>query len=284
VLVTGCDAAGVVEKVGEGVTLWKVGDEVMVAGSFLRQGSFAEYVVADERIVGKKPKKLTWEESASIPLCTLTAWEGIVDRFNFTIGKTQEEKKNLYGNKTLLVINGAGGVGSIASQIGKYVGLKVISTASRPETIEHCKSRGADFVINHRDPLLLQLEKLGFKGVDYVFNCMPVSEYIDQIVEIMNPMGHFCCIVNNKPVDTTKLASKSLSYHTERLSTRFMFDFEQEKLGQILNLAADLHDAGVFKHSLTKVFPFTLAGVKEALLLQGSGTALGKLAVTVQSK
>jgi zinc-binding alcohol dehydrogenase family protein len=139
--ILGWDASGVVVEAGEDCELFQPGDLVYYAGDITRQGSYCEYQLIDERIVGKKPENLSFAEAAAMPLTTITAWEGIYDRLRIT-----EKDKG----KTILIINGAGGVGSIAIQIAKHAGLKVIATASREETKNWCEKMGADVIINHR--------------------------------------------------------------------------------------------------------------------------------------
>src|SRR6476646_5495369 len=156
--VLGWDAAGTVEAVGPEVTLFKPGDEVYYAGDVTRPGANSELHLVDERIVGRKPKRLDFAQAAAIPLTAITAWEAFFDRM----------KIRRDGGASLLIINGAGGVGSIAIQLAKATGLKVIASASRPETITWVKELGAHHVVDHRKPLRPQLEALGLKNVDYI--------------------------------------------------------------------------------------------------------------------
>ncbi|MDZ8183746.1 MAG: alcohol dehydrogenase catalytic domain-containing protein [Nostoc sp. ChiSLP02] len=124
--ILGWDAAGVVEQVGEKVTLFQPGDEVYYAGSITRPGSNSELHAVDERIVGRKPKSLAFEQAAALPLTTITAWEALFDRMAIS---AQAPETN--HNKRLLIIGGAGGVGSIAIQLAKQVaGLTVIQISS----------------------------------------------------------------------------------------------------------------------------------------------------------
>src|ERR1700722_4805832 len=144
--ILGYDAAGIVDAVGPDVTLFKAGDEVFYAGSILRQGTNSEYHLVDERIVGRKPTSLSFAEAAALPLTAITAWELLFDRLGVVHGAG--------AGSTLLVINGAGGVGSILIQLArKLTGLTVIATASRPETIAWCQEMGAHHVIDHTKPL-----------------------------------------------------------------------------------------------------------------------------------
>lgn len=169
--IIGWDAAGVVEAVGENVTLFKVGDEVYYAGDITKSGCNAEFQVIDERIVGKKPKSLNEEAAAAIPLTALTAWEILFDRIRISAEKDK--------GKTLLIIGGAGGVGSIAIQLAKKIAnLKVIATASRPQTIEWCKQMGADVVVNHKN-LLDEVRNAGFQFVDFIVDFVDSNSYWD---------------------------------------------------------------------------------------------------------
>src|SRR5437660_8466993 len=156
--VLGWDAAGTVAAVGAQVTLFKPGDAVYYAGDVTRPGSNSEFHLVDERIVGRKPKTLDFAHAAAIPLTAITAGEAFVHRMKMAIGRS------------VLIINGAGGVGSIGIQIAKCAGLSVIATASRPETIAWVKELGAEHVVDHRRPLRPQLEALALKHVDYVAN------------------------------------------------------------------------------------------------------------------
>src|SRR5690242_10269242 len=151
--VLGWDAAGTVAAAGPQVTLFKPGDAVYYAGDVTRPGCDSEYHLVDERIVGRKPKSLDFAQAAAIPLTAITAWEAFFDRM-----KVQRDS-----GASVLIINGAGGVGSIAIQIAKATGLKVIATASRPETIAWVKELGAQQVVDHRKPLRPQIEALGMK-------------------------------------------------------------------------------------------------------------------------
>ncbi|WP_144874276.1 zinc-binding alcohol dehydrogenase family protein, partial [Hyella patelloides] len=132
--ILGWDGSGIVEQVGADTSLFKVGDEVYYAGSITRPGTNSEYQLVDERIVGKKPRNLSFVEAAALPLTTITAWEALFERLAITA----------HQKSTILIINGAGGVGSIAIQLAKQVaGLQVIATASRKETIAWCQKMGA---------------------------------------------------------------------------------------------------------------------------------------------
>src|SRR3954471_23626572 len=157
--ILGYDAAGIVEAVGPEVSLFKAGDEVFYAGSILRQGTNSEFHLVDERIVGRKPGTLSFTQAAALPLTSITAWELLFDRLGVQPGKSVEAR-------TLLIIGGAGGVGSILIQLARRLtGLTVIATASRPESKTWCVDLGAHAVIDHAQPMKEQIERLKFPPV-----------------------------------------------------------------------------------------------------------------------
>lgn len=273
--IIGWDAVGTVEAIGNEVTLFKVGDKVFYAGDITKQGSNAEYQVIDERIVGKKPTTLNNAESAVIPLTGLTAWEIIFDRMRVSEAKDK--------GKTILIIGGAGGVGSMAIQLAKKIaGLKVITTASRPETIEWCKNQGADVVINHKD-LVNEVHKAGFQYVDFIVDFVDTNTYWDSMVELIKPQGHIASITGSaEPVALNKLKNKSVSFSWEFMYTRSMFQTEDMiEQHNILNKLADLLDNGTIKTTLnTSIQGLSAESFKEAHLQLESGKTIGKIAIT----
>ncbi len=273
--VLGWDAAGVVEAVGDKVTLFNKGDEVWYAGDVTRPGSNSELQLVDERIAALKPKKLDFATAAALPLTTITAWEAMFDRMK--IDRTAISANN---GKSILIINGAGGVGSIAIQLAKMAGLQVIATASRPETISWVTKMGADHVINHRQPLKDQLEGAGFVAVDYVLCTSETDEYWDVMCDLIAPQGHVVTITeakNNHNVDLLKAKSASFSY--EFMFTRSMFQtadmVEQHKL---LTEIAAMVDADAIKVTTGDHFgPLTPESLRKAHALLESGKAIGKI-------
>ncbi|SOD15240.1 zinc-binding alcohol dehydrogenase family protein [Pedobacter xixiisoli] len=272
--IIGWDACGIIEAIGNEVSLFKVGDEVYYAGDITKAGCNAEYQVIDERIVGKKPKSLSNEAAAAMPLATLTAWEILFDRIRIS---TEKDK-----GKTLLIIAGAGGVGSIAIQLAKKIaGLKVIATASRPESIEWCKHMGADVVVNHKN-LTEEVRNAGLQYVDFIVDFVDANAYWDEMVELIKPQGHIASITGSAtPIALNKLKTKSASFSWEFMYTRSSFQTEDMiEQHHILNKVADLIDEGVLVHTLTQ----TLDGLSaETLKLAHeqleSGTTIGKLAI-----
>jgi len=272
--VIGWDAVGTVEAVGDKTSRFKVGDEVYYAGDITRSGSNTEFQLIDERIVGHKPKNLTIAEAAAIPLTGLTAWESLFDR----IKVNPETDKG----KSVLILAGAGGVGSIAIQIAKKVaGLTVIATASRPESENWCKELGADYVVNHRD-LKAELDKIGHSQVDYILDFVDLEAYWETATEIIKAQGHIVSITgSSKPLNLDLLKTKSVSFSWELMYTRSMYTTDDmDRQHQILNEIAGLLDAGALKTTLTTSLKgFTVDNLKEAHKMQESGKTIGKTVI-----
>jgi len=263
--VLGWDAAGTVEAVGPEVTLFKPGDAVYYAGDVTRSGCDSEYHLVDERIVGAKPKKLDFAQAAAIPLTAITAWESYFDRMKVQKGRS------------ILIIGGAGGVGSIGIQIAKLAGLHVTATASRPETVAWCKELGADAVVNHRENLVAQIKK----PVDYVANFSgDLDSYWPAMAELVAPQGAVLAIVgNSKPIAMDVVRSKSASVCWELMFTRPRFKtpdmIEQHKL---LNQVAEWLDSGKLRGTLKETLsPINAANLRKAHQRLESGTMIGKL-------
>jgi zinc-binding alcohol dehydrogenase family protein len=270
--ILGYDAAGTVEAIGSDVTLFKKGDHVFYAGAIDRPGSYSEFHAVDERIVGRKPESLSFAQAAALPLTSLTAWELLFDRLGVAYGvKTQ--------NDALLIVNGAGGVGSILTQIARRLtGLTVIATASRPETIAWCKQMGAHHVINHRNPLDEELKKIGIPEVRYVAGLTATDEHLPAIVNALAPQGALAMIDDPKVFDIVPFKRKSLAVHWELMFTRSLFTtpdiVEQHR---ILSEVSALVDAGVLKTTLTDEFgTINAADLRRAHAAVESGRSIGK--------
>jgi len=204
--VLGFDASGIVRGTGKDVSLFKEGDEVFYAGAITRPGTNAEFHAVDERLVGAKPKSLSFEEAAALPLTTLTAWETLFDRL--------EIKRPVKGAApAILIVGGAGGVGSIATQLARRLtDLTVIATASRPETKEWVKELGAHHVIDHSKPLAAQVEALGLGAPAFIFSITQTETHFAEIAKAIAPQGRFALIDDPKtPLDISLLKGKSVS-------------------------------------------------------------------------
>ena len=266
------DAAGIVQEVGPDVTQFAVGDEVYYAGSLIRPGTNAEFHLVDARIVGRKPASLDWAEAAALPLTTLTAWEAMFDRLDVT--------KPVPGAAAILIIGGAGGVGSIAIQIARQrTDLIVISTASRPETQEWVKGLGAHHVIDHSRPLAPQIAELNFGAPAFVFSTTHTEQHASDIAELIAPQGRFGFIDDPKALDVMLFKRKAVSIHHELMFTRSLYGTpDMDEQGKILNSLAVLVDDGKIRTTLTeKLSPINAANLKTVHALIESGAARGKI-------
>ena len=268
--ILGWDAVGEVIEVGSGVQHFKVGDQVWYAGDLTRDGSNAEYQAVDERIVSLKPQSLSNAEAAALPLTAITAWEMLFDRFNVDLDKFDN----------ILVIGGAGGVGSIAIQLLKAkTNLKVIATASREETKAWVKSLGADYVIDHTEDLNTQIKALGLDAPRYIFSTNQTETYLPQISKLIAPQGKFGLIDDPKLLDIGEFKSKSVSVHWEFMFTRSMFnttDIEQQS--QLLHQVAELVDNHTIKTTLNQTLgKINAKNLKLAHELIETGRAKGKI-------
>jgi NADPH2:quinone reductase len=271
--VLGFDAAGIVEAVGAGVSRFKPGDAVFYAGDLTRQGTNAEYHLVDERIVGPKPATLSFAESAALPLTAITAWEALFDRLDVA--------RPIPGAaRAILIVGGAGGVGSIAVQLArKRTDLIVIATASRPETAEWTKSLGAHHVVNHAKPLAAQVAALGLGAPGLVFSTTGTGGHLAQIVELIAPQGRFALIDDPEALDVNPFKRKSVSVHWEFMFTRSMFHTaDMDAQGALLKEVSSLIDQGVLKTTLAEtVGRINATNLKKAHALLESGKARGKL-------
>ncbi len=275
--VLGWDASGTVIAVGKEVSLFKEGDEVYYAGDVGRPGSNSEFQLVDERIVGRKPKKLDFAHAAAMPLTSITAWEAFFDRMRI-------DRHGKHRGARLLIIGGAGGVGSIGIQLARLAGLTVAATASRPETQAWVKSLGAHQILDHRQPLKAQAEAAGIPAFDYIANFSgDLDAYWPQMSELIAPQGYAVAIVGNqKPMSLDSFRMKSASFCWEFMFTRPRYQtpdmIEQHRL---LNEVAGLLDAGTLKCTLQETLsPINAANVRKAHQKLESGTMVGKLVLT----
>jgi zinc-binding alcohol dehydrogenase family protein len=273
----GWDAAGVVSAIGAEVTRFAPGDEVYYAGAIDRSGSYGEHQVVDERIVGRKPATLAFDAAAALPLTTITAWELLFDRLRIRIGKPAKAG-------SLLIIGGAGGVGSIATQLARRLtGLTVIATASRPETQTWCREMGAHQVIDHRQPLAKQVKAILPEGVNYVMALTKAEEHFHEIVDAFAPQGALALIENvAAPLDINQLKPKSISLHWEFVFTRARYETaDMDEQGRLLTEVAGLADAGLIRSTMRENLGLiNAANLKRAHALVESGTAIGKIVLS----
>lgn len=271
--VLGWDAAGVVVEAGPDASFFKPGDEVFYAGALGRQGTNAEFHLVDERIVGKKPATLNWAEAAALPLTALTAWETLFDRL-------QVVRPVVGVAPALLIIGGAGGVGSIAVQLArKLTALTVIATASRAETQQWVRDLGAHHVVDHSKPLAEQVKALGLGEPAFVFSTTNTDQHLGAITDLIAPQGRFALIDDPATLDISGFKRKSVSVHWELMFTRSMFETaDMEAQHAILSEVSRLVDAGEIRTTLTETYgPINAANLRRAHSLLESGRARGKI-------
>jgi len=272
--VLGWDAAGVVRATGPDATIFKPGDAVFYAGSITRPGTNAELHLVDERIVGRKPASLDWAEAAALPLTSLTAWESLFDRLDVT-GRPVPGAA-----RAIVIIGGAGGVGSIAIQIARQrTDLTVIATASRPETREWVRSLGAHHVLDHARPLAAQVAELGLGAPAFVFSTTHTDNHAGEIAEMIAPQGRFGLIDNPERFDAMIFKRKAVSIHHELMFTRPIYQTpDMDEQGKILNAVSRLVDEGGIRTTLTqRLSPINAANLKQAHAQLESGAAKGKI-------
>jgi zinc-binding alcohol dehydrogenase family protein len=270
--VLGWDAVGVVEAVGAQATGFAVGDRVWYAGSIKRPGANSELHAVDARIVSKAPTSLSDAQAAALPLTAITAWELLFDRLRIAQGGGE--------GQTLMVVGGAGGVGSILIQLARQLTkLRVIATASRPESREWCLELGAHAVIDHAKPLSQALRSAGIEHVDYVASLTQTGMHYQEIIQSLKPQGALAVIDDMQGLDPIALKSKSLSLHWELMFTRSMFETpDMQEQGVLLGRVADLVDAGRVKTTANVVFGrINAENLTRAHALIESGKAVGKI-------
>lgn len=275
--VLGWDVAGTVVSVGSDASLFKPGDQVYYAGSLVRPGANSELHAVDERIVGRKPSSLDFAHAAALPLTSITAWEALIDRLG--IARNGDD-----AGKTLLVIGGAGGVGSIAIQLAKkLLRLRVIATASRPESAAWCRTLGADEIVDHSGDIPAQLKAIGLDNVDFILCLNDLDQHFAAMAEAIAPQGSICAIVRNEqPLPMDLLFVKSARFVFELMFTRSMFGtadmLEQHML---LNDVAGLIDEGILKTTVGqeggKIDADNIARAHAAL---ESGRTIGKIVLS----
>ena len=273
--VLGWDAAGTVEAVGKEVTLFKPGDKVFYAGEITRPGSNASHQLVDERIAGRLPKSLSFEQAAALPLTAITAWESLFSRLRINPESD--------GGKRILIIGGAGGVGSIAIQLAKIANLEVIATASREESGQWCVSLGADYIINHYGDLEAQFQQQDLANPDFILCLNNTDQHFSSMANLIAPQGLICAIVDTgQEHNLTTLKAKSAGFVWESMFTRSMFQTpDMIKQHELLNDIADLLDEGELESTLNKVLgPINIENVREGHRLIETGRSIGKIVLS----
>lgn len=272
-LILGWDAAGTVLEAGPEASLFKPGDRVFYAGAANRPGCNSQRHLVDERLVGPMPGNLSFAEAAAMPLTALTAWEMLFDRFR--IPEQASGGGAGTGGGTLLVVGGAGGVGSMAIQIARQMtGLHVVATASRPETRQWCLDLGAHEVLDHSRPLAAQI-----RDVPYVFITTGIDQHLPVIDQVLAPQGHVGLIEVPKPFEMRPLMQKSTTLHWELMFTRSLFaTADMIRQHEILTAVSGLAEAGRLRTTLTEVVgPIDAATLRRTHARIEAGRTRGKL-------
>lgn len=274
--ILGWDATGIVEAVGERVSELSVGERIYYSGEVNRPGCNAQYQLIDSRLVARAPQSLDIEEIAAMPLTALTAWEALFDKLRLA------QDSGDHGDQTLLIINGAGGVGSIAIQLARQLtGIRVIATASREQSVQWCREMGAHDVIDHHD-LVNELKRLDLEEVDYIFNCHDIGVHWDNMVSLIKPLGEIVAIAETKQqVDLNALQGKAASFHWEFMFARPLHDVQREQQGAALATLARLLDEGRLRSTLGEIVgPLSVENLTRAHQMLEEGHTIGKLVLT----
>ncbi len=274
--VLGWDVAGIVESVGSDVSLFQAGDEVYYSGNLIRPGANSEYHLVDERLVAKKPASWNMAQAAALPLTAITAYEALFDRLEILRhGETE--------GKAILIIGGAGGVGSLAIQLAKIAKLHVIATASRSESQAWCRKMGADEVIDHTQSIPDQLEQLHRPLVEYIFNTSQTNQHWQAMCEAIKPQGRICGIVDTiESVDLNALKRKSATFVWEFMFTRSIYETEDMiEQHHILTKISEWIDDQKIQSTLTETLaPINAANLRTAHAQIEAGHMIGKLVLT----
>ncbi|WP_428908508.1 zinc-dependent alcohol dehydrogenase family protein [Niallia sp. Krafla_26] len=261
------DVAGVVREVAEDVTNFKQGDEVYgLAGGFKGMGgALAQYMLVDERLIAHKPKNITMEEAAAIPLVTLTAWKALFQRAK--IGEHDE----------VLIHGAAGGVGHIAIQLAKWIGATVYTTASNQAKLQIGKDLGADVAINYKKSSVQEYidRYTNGKGFFTIFDTVG-GQNLDNSFAAAAKHGTIVTIAARSTHDLTPLHSKGLTFHVVFLLLDVLNDTHRKELGETLKKITNIIEQGKLKPLIdSNVFSFD--EVTEAHQYLESGQAVGKI-------
>jgi len=271
--VLGFDALGVVDAVGASVTRFRPGDVVYYAGDIGRPGSNAEFQLVDEAIVGHAPRGVDPADAAALPLTALTAWETLFDRLGLSPDGAD-------AGTPVLLINGAGGVGSIAIQLARTAGLKVIATASRPESRQWCLALGAEVVVDHFGDLPDQLAEHGIEQVPAIACFNDLDRHYTAMADLVAPQGRLASIVGNKsPLPFQGLRDKSVGFFWEYMFTRPRFDTpDKGRQGEILDAVAAMVEDGRVRTTRHEVLgTISAEHLRTAHRLLEDGRVIGKL-------
>lgn len=271
-MVLGWDAAGVVVATGPETTLFKPGDAVYYAGALNRPGTNAEFHLVDERITGAKPATLGFAAAAALPLTSITAWEAMFDRL-------QVARAVPGAARAILIIGGAGGVGSIAVQLARRLtGLKVVTTASRPETRAWCEQMGAHHVLDHSQDLGPQIRALGLR-LPYIFSVTQTEKHWNALADALAPQGGICVIDEMQGADAQRIRPKAGFLAFEAMFARALHQTpDMVAQHHLLEEVSHMIDAGALRHTMTRnLGPLSATSLAEAHQLVEGGRMIGKV-------
>jgi len=272
--ILGWDAAGTVEGMGPEVGGFELGDAVYYAGSTGRPGCNSELHLVDASLVARKPATLDWSAAAALPLTALTAWEAFFERL--AISPSDRD-----ANKTILILGGSGGVGSIGIQLAKWAGLRVVATAGAG-ALEWCRTLGADHALDYSLPVIESLRDLGIAQVDYTANFIDTDKYWPLMCEITRPMGKMVTIVDCAgPLAMDIVKAKSLTFAWEFVFTKINCAVNNAvSHGNILAEITRLVDQAKLRTTLTRrLGKINSTNVRRGHELIASGRTIGKLAL-----
>jgi len=270
--ILGWDASGEVVGLGADVSGFGVGDEMWYSAQIDRPGTDAELHLVDARIAARKPERLDHAEAAAMPLTTVTAWECLFDRLGYTM-----EPGDHNARTPLLLINGAGGLGSMALQLARHAGIRVTATAGRQVSRDWCREMGASDIIGHDE-----LKDVPDNGFARILCAHDTDLYFDDMSRLVAPQGLVCAVASTqKPHDLQPMMAKSAGFVWELVFTRSLFQTpDMARQGEILATAAKWVDKGELKTTLTE----TLRGLSAETFIEAhrrleSGRMIGKLVV-----
>lgn len=273
-VILGWEFAGVVLQVGSMAKGFAVGDRVMGTGDVTRDGCWAERLAVDHRVVAKIPDRLAFVDAASLPIGGLTAWEAVF----------RERDALPHGVDRVLVVGGAGGVGSMAIQLLKArTDAFVMATASRPESKAWCEMMGADLVIDHSQEVTAQLDADGIDQVDMVFSTAGTAGNLGWIAKLLRPFGHLSAVDISPPFDASPIVAKSISLHTEMVFAKVISGFDLGSQSKILAEIADRVVSGGLRPIVTtRLDGLTVRTMKTAHERLESRRTIGKIVVVAQ--
>lgn len=271
--ILGYDAVGEVVQLGPKSQQYQVGDQIFYAGTTSRNGSYADYQLVDERITARTPQHIALSQAAAMPLTWLTAYEILIDKLGY-------QPTHQQNSGTILVINGAGGAGSVLVQLAKWLGLTVIATSS-PANFDWLHSHGTTWELDYHDDLVHQVRQY-VPMVDAVINLFDTAKYFEAATEVIRPFGHIVNVaLTPSPLEITKLQAKSASFDWELMFTKANLGYDLESQGQALRLLATLLDEGVIRSTATKVLrePIDANHIQQAHQLLNAHQMVGKMVI-----